>query len=203
MIDEQKIRSIVQQEIQNASNRSRFTLQTPQLHAHTGNDGSPQVKQTDIVPSTSVSGSITFDQVAIYTLNLNSSFTPSRVTALGNVTGPGGIKVMTVGEARLTPSFYFQPSSLTSVITGNIQYPFQGQTPAQSSVYLYTQPNALAGGVFHTLVSEFHIVDVSGFPTGADIYARATIVGFSKNAVLVEVSDLTAGWEMNINYIIT
>jgi hypothetical protein len=149
----------------------------------------------------SVSGNITFSQVATYTINLNSSFTPSNIQAYGNIIGTTGQRYFSVGSANLSPSFYLQPGTNTSVITGTIQYPFidpvlKTTVPLQSSAYFGAES---AGGAMHTLSGEGHIVNV--FYTTA--HARATVTSFSKSKIEIVVSNLDAGWEINMNYVIT
>ncbi len=80
--------------------RSRFGLQQSSLHAHTGNDGTPQIKAENVIPSLSASGSITMSSEAIYTLQFDSSFTPRQVMAYGNVIDGGQ------SWASMAPSYW-------------------------------------------------------------------------------------------------
>lgn len=167
----------------------------------------------NVVPNGAVTGTIAMaTQGAVYTLNLNSSFTPRQITAYGVVTGTyagAAIRAITTGSAQLTPAFYFQPGTTKSVITNDKQYPLptvqpDGTTPsvpAQSSAYLLASRGSLTD--IYALTSENHIVSVSGFPTSNDIHARATVIGFSKSAVLVYVPFLDSGWQINLTFIIS
>lgn len=202
-MDEAKIRQIVQQEIAKQNNKSRFGIQSIPNHKHDGVD-SLQIKQDNIIPSVSVSGRITFAQETDYTVNLNSSFTPSFVNLYGIAydTGASGVRCMIQGTANLGPSFYLQPNTGTSVITGDVQYPFVdpnlGVTvPLQSSSYIWVDNGSTT---FHGQPGEGHIVDVQWSGT---IYARATITDFSKSAVVFNVSTLASGWEIYANLVIT
>lgn len=203
MLDEKQIRQIVQQELQRSNNASRFTVNSIPQHTHDGIN-SPQIKQENIIPSVSVSGRITFAQETDYTLNLNASFTPSHISLYG-LAYNGTERCMVVGSANLGPSFYFQPGqTTTSVITGNVQYPFidpniNGGTvvPLQSSMYVYVSNGSTT---FHGQPGEGHIVDVQWSGT---VYARATITSFNRNAVTFHVDTLVAGWEIYTNIVIT
>ncbi len=195
------MRQIAQEEMRKQDSASRFGLKSIPNHTHNGVD-SLAVKQSDIVPSVSVSGNINFAQNATYTIHLNSSFTPSHIEVYGNVVGNGTERFITFGSANLTPSFYLQPDTSTSVVTGNIQYPFidpnlEETVPLQSSIYFGAEG---AAGALHTLSSEGHVINVA-YPA-ITVHARATITGFSRNAIFIIV-ELDNGWEINANYVIT
>lgn len=216
-MDDQKIRRIVQEELQRKLNQDRFGYSTIPYHIHNGKD-SPNVPEENVSPNASIVGTIEMStEGAVYTLNLNSQFTPRSITAYGVVTGTYSaetIRAITVGSAQLTPAFYFQPSSSRSVTTSNKEYPFptlqpDGTTPsvpAQSSAYLLT--SRISNANTFALTSENHIVSVSGFgSTGQgpnnNIYARATVIGFSKSSVEVYVPYLSSGWTIFLTYIIS
>ncbi len=213
MQDEQKIRRIVQEELRKGNNGGRFGLNTIPFHTHDGVN-SQQIKAENVIPATSVTGTIELaTEGAVYSLKLNSNFTPQNIIAHGVVTGTyssSAMRAITWGTAQLTPSFYFQPvEGQLAVSTGNIQYPFpttmpDGSTPsipAQSSSYLAVSRGSVANTF--ALTSENHIVSVSGFPSSVDIYARATIIGYSRNEVLVYVPTLYSGWTIFLTFIIT
>lgn len=201
-MNEQQIRSIVQQEIAKSRSDARFGLNPIQRHIHNGID-SPQISQNNVLPSVSVSGAITFASETTYTLNLNSAFTPSRIIAYGNVVGSGSERYFFFGSANLTPSFYFQPLDNTSVQQGTIQQPAVFDTtlgvtsPLQSCTYFGAEG---ATGALHTLAGEGHIVNVF---YSATVFARATVTTFSKSKIEIVVSDLSSGWSINANYVIT
>lgn len=205
MPNDQKIRQIVQEELRKSNSASRFGINSIPNHSHNGID-SLQIKQENIIPSVSVSGRLTFTQETDYVLNLNANFTPSHISLYGMAydTAGSGVRCMTVGSANLGPSFYFQPNSTTSVVTGNIQYPFtdpniNGGTivPLQSSMYLWVDNGSTT---FHGQPGEGHILDVQWSGT---VYARATITTFDKNKVIFHVDNLTSGWEIYTNIVIT
>ena len=206
-MDEAKIRKIVQEELRKANTGSRFRVNSIPQHVHNGTD-SPQIKAENIIPSVSVSGRITFAQETDYVINLNSSFTPSSISIYGiayDASGGTGKRCLIIGSANLGPSFYLQPGeTTTSVVTGNIQYPFVdpntsgGVTvPLQSSSYIWVQNGSTT---FHGQPGEGHIIDVQWSGT---IYARATITSFSKSSVIFNVSTLDTGWEIYTNIVIT
>lgn len=201
-MDEQKIRQIVRQEMAGANNQARFGMNSIGFHTHDGVN-SPQITQDNIIPSVSVSGAITFATATTYTINLNSSFTPSNILAYGNVTGSANQRYFFFGSANLGPSFYLQPGTNTSVNTGQIQYPaiydnatLKESSPLQSCTYFGAES---AGGTLHTLAGEGHIVNIFY----GTVHARATVTAFSKSKITIVVTDLDAGWGINANYVIT
>lgn len=204
-LTENKIRQIIRQEIRNNETQGSFRLRDIPKHIHDGID-SLKIHEKDLIQSVSVSGRITFSQETDYTINLNANFTPSSVIMYGIAydTSGTGVRCMIHGSANLGSSFYLQPDTATSVKTGSIQYPFidpniEGGTivPLQSSSYLWVDNGSTD---FHGQPGEGHIVDVQWSGT---IYARATITEFTKNKVVVHVSDLASGWEIYTNIVIT
>lgn len=197
----EKIRQIVREEISRSNNSSRFQLNTIPNHTHNGIDSLP-IKAENIIPSTSITGFVSFAQTTTYTINLNSSFTPKMITTYGIVTGTYGgnqTRVMTYGTALLTPTFYLQANTDTVVDTGTLQFPFNDK-PAQSSSFI----SVTRGGTsdFYAGVSEDHICSVN-FPTTGTIQARATVVGFSRTAITIDIPTLSSGWEITLNFVIT
>lgn len=208
---EAQIRRIVQQEIDRNNKATRFNLSPVTNHEHDGID-SPRIKGNNIIPSCSVVGSVTFATVGqTYTLNLNSSFTPQRVVAHSIVYNTSGeiYRGFFYGEAQLTPSFYFQTSSSTSVVTGNKQYPFPTElfdgsiatVPAQSSSGLLisrtTDSNVFANQ------SEDHILSAYVSTSDSGIRARATVVGFNRDSIQVYVPYLTTDWAIDMCFIVS
>lgn len=204
-MDEKQVRRIVQQEIQKSSKGSQFGVQNVPFHLHNGVD-SPSLKEGNIMPSVSASGSVTFASVAVYTLYINAAFTPRSVFCTGNVIGNTTEKYAFTGTAQLGPSFYLQPQDSRTVIVGGSQYPFTDPNnpsygtniPMQSCSYYGSESNA---GARHTLVGNFHIIDIQ-YPSGTS-HARATIIDFSKTAITLAVETLDTGWSINANFVIT
>ena len=199
-MDENKIRAIVKDEMKKNEAASRFNFRSIPLHTHNGTD-SEKIQENNIIPSASVSGRITFAQATTYTLNLNASFTPSNIIAYGTVVDNSSaptVRCQTIGSASLTPSFYLQPGGSTFVTTGDIQYPLNG-VPVQSSSYIAV----ITGGSppARALSSEGHIVSIE-YPQDT-IHARATVIGFSKESITIDVPNLDSGWEIIVNYVIT
>jgi len=67
----------------------------------------------------------------------------------------------------------------------------------QSSMYLWVDNGSTD---FHGQPGEGHILDVQW---NNDIYARATITTFDKTKVVFHVDNLTSGWEIYTNIVIT
>lgn len=206
-MNETQIRALVRQEIRNSVSTGRFSQNAIQRHIHNGID-SPQLTADNIIPGVSVAGTISMQQEAVYTLNLNGLFTPTSIVVSGVVVDDPDtptIRAFFYGNAQLGPSFYFQPLTNTSVQTGTLQFPrgtpeFPNENvPVQHSVYTSTKSDAVAGGIFHALADEGHIVDVEY----SGIHARATVTNFSRTAVEITVSDLDSGWAIIGNWVIT
>ena len=206
-MDENKIRAIVKDEMRRSDSSSRFNFRSIPFHIHDGK-GSEQIQANDIVPAVSVSGSVTFESVAIYTLFINGAFTPRSIFCTGNAQESSGTtdRYFFVGTAQLGPSFYFQPQDNRTVIAGGPQYPFRDPNnpdygtniPMQSCSYWGSESN---GGARHTLAGNFHIIDIQ-YPLGTS-HARATVIDFNKDAITIAVETLDAGWEINANFVIT
>lgn len=201
-MNEQQIRQLIQQEIAREKSSSRFGINSIPNHTHNGVD-SLRIKEEDLVQSVSVSGNISFASSDEYTIYLNSSFTPSSIIAYGNITGSGLELYMSIGTASLVPSFYLQPKTTRTVVTGSIEYPFidpnlDATVPLQSCCYIGSESTA-TGSNMHSLSSEGHIVNVY---YGSDIKARATVTAFTRDYIKFQTT-IDAGWEMNINYVIT
>ncbi len=203
-LTENRIRQIMREEIRRNEDRSPYRMKDIPKHTHDGLD-SLKVHEKDLIQSVSVSGNITFSASDEYTIYLNSNFTPSSILAYGNITGAATERYMSVGSASLVPSFYLQPDTTRSVVTGKIQYPFtdpnlvgKAVVPLQSCVYLGAEV-AATGNTMHTLSSEGHIVNVFYSST---IYARATVTAFTKDYIKFQTT-IVPGWDMNINYVIT
>lgn len=209
-MDDAKIRKIVQEELRKSSNSSRFNVRSIPQHTHNGTD-SPQIKAENIIPSCSIVGSVSLaTEGQTYTLNLNSSFTPQLVICHSIVSNDSGeiYRGVYFGVAQLTPSFYLQPGGNNSVVTGNLQYPFpttqldgsKPSVPAQSSSGLLTSRSTDAN-VFANQ-SEDHIVSAYVGTGTSNIRARATVIGFSRDAIQVYVPYLTSGWTIDACFII-
>ncbi len=204
-MNESDIRRIVQEEIQRTAGASRFGLKEIPRHTHDGVD-SLAINQSNITPSVSVAGAVTYSNTGIYTINLNSSFTPSLILAHGNVTS-GTERYFTFGIASLIPSFFLQPETSTTVKTGTVQFPSvydltitpQTPVPLQSSTYFGA---ISAGGAMHTLASDGHIVRLA-YGSPLVVYASANITEFTKSRILINVDTLVSGWTINLNCFIS
>ena len=202
-MDDQKIRKIVQDEIRRSHGGSRFGINEIPFHTHDGVD-SQRIKSENIMPSVSVSGRITFARITDYTLNLNASFTPSHIMLYGIAysTGSPTIRASVTGTANLGPSFYFQPGTTETTVTGNIQYPFVNPNlgvtvPLQSSNFFLATNGSTT---FRGQPGEGHILDVQFAGT---VYARMTVTEFNKTRVVFKVSYLEPTWEIYTNIVIT
>ncbi len=184
----QEIQDYVKQQIQSAASNTRFQLSGVTRHIHNGTD-SPKITQSNILPGFRTEGSITFAQKTVYKIGI--TFNPTAIWVHGNVIGNAGERFIVTGNAQLGPSFYLQPSTSTSVLTGG---------PIQNIIQSTTYYGIDSGGAVHTLVDEGHIVDVF---YSATIHARATVIGYDNTAVYVQVDNLDASWVMNLSWTIT
>lgn len=206
-MDEQKIRQIVRQELAQRDASSRFALNSIPNHTHNGVDSLP-IKEDNIIPATSITGTITIDQATTYTLNLNASFTPRLVTVDGILTGTydgNAARVHTVGSALLTPTFYFEENrpdgqavANTTIDTLDLQFPFNGR-PAQESSALWVTRGGTSN--FFANASRDHLVSVyyGTNPSTSDDVARVTLTQFSKTSITLEVPVLVSSWTIFLN----
>ncbi len=203
-MDEKKIRQIVQQELQRSNSAGRFNVNNVPFHTHDGVN-SAQIKEENVIPSTSIMGDIRFSRADEYQILLNSSFTPSNILAYGVITGNfggNGNRVFFIGSATNSPTFYLQSLNNDSVQTGNIQFPFNGK-PAQSGAYF--SGNRVNIFDIYAGVTEDHILSVA-FPDPdviADIHARVTITGITRDRITIDVPYLDSGWSVFMSFLIT
>jgi hypothetical protein len=209
-MNENQIRQIVQEELRRNESGSRFGVKSIPYHTHNGKD-SVQIIENSIIPSGSITGMVTFAQETTYRLRLNSTFTPQSIQVNGIITGTYSsrqTRVLVVGSAQLTPTFYFQDPNTaatpdTYVVTGGMQFPANGK-PAQSGSYISVTRGGTAD--FFAGATEDHLVSVA-FPTLAEdnIKARVTVIGFSKDEILIDVPylDTDNDWEVTLNFVIT
>ena len=204
-MDEKTIRKIVQEEMKKANRKNRFGYQEIPLHSHNGSD-SPVIRQVDVKKNPGVLGSVTFAQRGeIYTFELDMPQTPARIDCNGIVYDTSR-RILTTGFAHLGEGYYLQPSSSTSVTVGDIRYPApteqpDGSTqrvPLQGSSWLRASRASLSE--VSAAVSENHIVSVT---IGATIFARVTVIDFSKDKVVFSVPFLESGYEVIANFLIT
>lgn len=191
-MNDAQIRQLIQSEIMKANQAGKFNLNVTPAHTHTGKGGdAPQINQSDILPGQRVSGNITMAQQTTYTIG--TIFRPTTIWFYGNVTDlTDGIRATVVGSAYIGPSYYLQPGTSTSVITGGPQ-----QQIIQSSQYLGVQ-----GTTAHTIAGEGHIIDV-GWPDGGTLVARATVTDVGANYIKVTVNNLATNWSIVGNWVIS
>ncbi len=191
--DQNQIQRMIQQEMQKNTSQSRFQLANIPRHIHNGIDSLP-INQSDITPSIRASGSITFATSTEYRLGI--TFNPSSVwfygAAVHRTAGTIDMRAHVVGNAQLGPTYYFQPLTTTSVqIGGNLQNIIQS-----SSAFLIDSTTSPV--TVRVVVDEGNLVDVE-YP---GIVARATIVNYSSEAVIIDVT-LASGWSIIGNYLVT
>jgi len=206
-MNDQQIRKIVREELARSNASSRFQLNTIPQHTHNGTD-SPQIKAENIIPSTSVVGTVTIDSATTHTLNLDAQFTPKSIQVNGIFTGTysgNAVRGQFIGNAQLTPTFYFTDNSASgdvNVYEQDIQFPFNGK-PAQQSSFLWITRGGtsdyFAGVSSDHLVSLFYGTD----PSTSDDVARVTVTDFSKTSITLDVPILSSGWTLYLNFTIT
>ena len=207
MPNEQKLRQMMREEIAKANASSRFQYGSIPHHTHNGTD-SLQIKDSNIIPSTSVVGTLTVASATTHVINLNAEFTPRSIQVNGIFTGTysgNAVRGQFIGNAQLTPTFYLTDNSTsgdTNVYEQKIQFPFNGK-PAQQSSFLWTTRNATAN--FFAGVSSDHLVSVFyGLdPSTSDDTARVTVTDFSKTSITLDVPVLSSGWTLYLNFTIT
>src|SRR6266481_940853 len=193
--DENRINQLIQAQLKKGSGQNRFRLVDIPRHTHDGID-SIQVSQADIIPNIRASGSITFATSTEYRLGI--TFNPTSVWFYGNAVhrtaGTIDIRAHVVGNAQLGPTYNFQAQTTTSVqIGGDVQNSIQSST-------MFLIDSSTSPVTVRAITDELHLVEVE-YP-GTSIAARATVVNYSAEAVIIDVS-LAAGWTIVGNYLVT
>jgi len=203
-MDENKVKKLIEQELNKREAKQRFGRQNVPNHVHDGGE-SPKIRDLDIDRNPGVIGSVTFSTVGQeYTFRLNMPQTPRMVYCNGIVYDTNR-RILTNGIAYLGKGYYLQPDTSSSVVVGDLPYPAateqpDGSTknvPIQGSSWLWADKSN--GADYKAAVSENHIVSV-GF--SGTIYARVTVVDFSKDKVVFSVPYLESGYEVIANFLI-
>ena len=84
------------------------------------------------------------------------------------------------------------------VITGDLQFPFNGK-PAQTCAW-FKATSITGSDDYRAGVSEDHIASVTFNNT---IWARATVVGYSKNGIIIDVPYMESGWSLLLSFIVS
>jgi len=171
------------------------------LHLHSGYDGSQRIPQSNIIPAIRASGSITMATASTtYTFGTPQNNVPTSVFFYGVINHKTGtttdIHSFVTGTAQLGQSYYFQPQSGTSVVTGG---PMQQFT--QSCSALIIDSTTPTSPVVNGFVGETHLIDMA-YPAGTTV-ARATVTGFSANKVTIFTDTLATGWTITGNFVVS
>lgn len=196
-MNEQQIRSIVNEEIR--KNLFRYPKIPP--HRHDGVDNI-RIEASDLLPVTGAMGKITFARSTTYTLYFPTSGA-SQISFNGFATKSGGqIYAMVVGTANLKPTYYFQPSTISTVKTGGTIYPITGKgvlnQPAQSCTSLYIDTTG-TNPVLSDSVSQFYLIYVFD---GSSNVVVAYLNNLTASSVDLVVSTLASGWSIVGNFTI-
>lgn len=195
-MDEQKIRKIIQDELQK-NYRSGAPLVPP--HQHNGVDNL-KISQTNVLNNVGVMGKINFASNSTYTLYFSTQ-NPSRLDLNGFVfdTGINDSSVMIVGTAILSKAYYFQPLTTRSAKQGGIQYPIRGIL-AQCSSNLYVQDTVNPSNTFpHT--EQFYIINA--FTSSGSQIATGQLQNLTETSIDIVITNLASGWNISANFIIT
>lgn len=203
-MDENNIKKLIRQELDKRDKQKRFGRQRESNHNHDGSN-SPKVADNSIDRNPGVLGSVSFATTGQeYTFKLSMPYTPRNIFCNGIVFDTSR-RILTVGQAYLGEGYYLQPESTNSVIVGGIRYPAPTKQPDESTKNVPLQCSswirASRAGLSEVsaAVSENHIVSVT---IGATIYARVTVVDFSKDKVVFSVPFLESGYEVIANFLI-
>ena len=204
-MDEAQVKKLIQKELDLRSKKQRFGRQEASNHNHDGGN-SPKVADANLDRNPAVLGSVTFATAGqTYTFELNMPYTPRKISCNFIIAG-STVRMIGVGEAYLGEGYYLQPVNSNTVRVGDIKYPAPTEQPDGSTKSVPLQcsnwfwANRANNDQYFAAVSENHIVSVSFSGT---IYARVTVVDFSKDKIVFSVPYLESGYEVFANFLIT
>jgi hypothetical protein len=227
-MNEQKIKQLIQQEVQKQLSLnnptltktldryvSRKTYLLPKVvpHFHNGIDN-VKIDKQNLSGNKINTGTITFYQKTTYNIAVN--FKPQSVWFYGivvdSLTAPT-VRAQVIGNALLGGAFYSAPATTTSVGLGTAQDIAQSCTyilmgnpvngTAVTSVDFVHQTyttGTIVSNTVRALVDQTHIVDVE---YGGTIYARATILPSPNGGgITVSIDNLASGYSIVGNFVI-
>ena len=188
--DEQKIRSIIRDEIYRNAHSGAPVVPK---HNH-DNVNSPHIPNSNVIKCMpGAAGSITFSHTGDYVFNMypNANTTPTMVfcnaVIVDSISSPTN-RYLSVGSAALGQSYYFQPGTSASVQGGGPIQPFI-QTSAYIGIDSSTTPVSP-----HALSGDYHIADVQ-YPSGT-VHARLVLKSYSNTSLVFNVPYLDSGWSI-------
>ena len=194
---EQEIRKIVQEEIEKEYRAGDPHVPT---HHHDGTDNI-RISQSDIIPLTTVNGTIDMASATTYSLYLSSiNGSPSSVTFYGGAKHPSATKQhsMIIGNAQLGINQQFQPpvpaNNRAVTMTGS-----KTTTIIQGSAFMYINNTDLTKNVVGN--SQGHIIYTFD-DSGTDLIV-ADITAYSNSVITINVSTLASGWTISGLWIVT
>lgn len=188
-MNEDQIRDIVRNELQQQGSGGRFGMGGVQKHTHNGLD-SPKVNAGNLIPGLKTTGEVEFaTEGRDYKFNVN--FTPHLVTLYGIATRTSvGLRSVVVGQAALGQNLYFQPDSPHAVTVGG----------KLEIVQSYAQLLINNAGTARATADDQHILSVTD---GSTIFARATVTSYGQNFFTIHVDTLASGWTINACYFVS
>lgn len=197
-MDENRIRMIVQQEINKANAQSVFNMQNTQSHVHSGTAGdAPKIPAANIVPGLRASGRIDMETDGrVYRIGTNFNATSIQFYGIAGNSG-SGIRAMVVGNAQLGPTYrLIDDGTGNSVSAGGTQ-----QSIIQGSSFILTVDNGMALTDSTFGVSEENIAQVL-YPNASTIPAVATVIGYGPGYADIQAF-LDSGWTISGYFVVT
>lgn len=191
----------VQAMIDASMKKAQYGVTKTPLHVHSGSDGSLKLPAASVLPPISGSGSITLATAnQTYTFGLPQNSNPNLLTFWGAVNHKTGtttdIHSFAMGIAQITPGYYFQPNGSFGVVAGGTLEQFTQNCSAM--IIDSTTPTSPVVQVF---VGQEHVIDVE-YPSGT-IVARATITAVQAGSVSIFTDNLSTGWTITGDFMIT
>lgn len=185
-LTEPQIRQIIRDEVK----KSFFTLPKIPPHRHDGVDNI-NINENDVIGNRINTGTITFTSAKEYTIKVN--FVPKSIWCYATVFN-GSNKFMSIGNA-LFGGVYSSPSTASSVGISTVSPQIYGGI-AQSCNYFGVD----SGGTSHVLASQTNIINVF---YGGTLYARMHVESVTNMGIVLNVSTLVSGWEIDASFVIT
>ena len=198
----QYIEQQISQKMLSFNNSQQYQAGAPNItpHTHDGNNSS-KIKESDLIPSVVVNGTVTMKQGTITGTAPSQVFTFATYTI---PTVPNARSVRFYGGALNTtasPAIHAYITGECSLVTG-----YQYQTATSNSIGLGTIPVNFVQGSAAMIVSngnlaflrnsQGHVVYCADSSSPENVYALATVVGYTNSQIIIQTA-MQSNWSIS------